>query len=521
VAALLPHLAGVQLVRVAARASGIRVEAMTTGPPGPCSACGRVAVRVHSRYVRRLIDSSLGGRQVLVELTVRRFFCDGPACAKKTFVEQVPGLTVRHGRHTGPAAEVIAAVATALGGRAGARLVGRLAVPVSRMTLLRVVRRVPDPPVITPRVLGVDDFAQRRGHRYATILVDMHTHRPIDMLPDRDGDTLADWLRAHPGVQVVCRDRGGAYADGATRGAPQAIQVADRWHLMHNLSEAVQKVVTQHRRCLRPVPTASISTSSGSTPQAPTRPAVEGRRAANTRGRHAAVHALRTKGMGIKAITRHLQLDRKTVRKYFHAEDPEQLLGPNPSSRRGLLEPFKPYLQARCGEGVTATSVLFEEIRARGYRGGIRTLRRFLADVRGPEPKPAPVPAARRITAWIMRPDHKLSEDDRTAFKDALARCPDLATLTELAHGFNELVRHRRGDQLEAWINHAAAGPFPEVRSFATTLLKDFDAVRAGLTEPWNSGPVEGAINRVKTIKRQMYGRANLDLLRKRVLITT
>jgi transposase len=167
--------------------------------------------------------------------------------------------------------------------------------------------------------------------------------------------------------------------------------------------------------------------------------------------------------------------------------------------------------------------VLYAEIRARGYRGGERTLRRYLVQIRGHDQPPSPpaVPSARQITAWIMRPDAKLTDDDRTGLKNACARCPELAAVTDLAHGFNNLVRHRRGDQLEAWINHAEHRPFPEIRGFATGLRSDFDAVKAGLTHHWSSGAVEGNINRVKTIKRQMYGRAKLDLLRKRVLLPT
>jgi transposase len=465
--------------------------------------------------VRQLADAGIGGREVTLALTVRRLFCDQAGCARKTFAEQVPGLTTRHGRRTKPAAGVVESVAMALGGRAGARLVERLAVPASRMTLLRVIRRVPDPPTVTPQVLGVDDFAQRRGHRYATILVDMHTHRPIDVLADREADTLADWLRRHPGVQVICRDRGGAYADGASRGAPDAIQVADRWHLMHNLSEAVHKVVTRHRRCLQQAP-------AGKPEQPPAAPlAAPGRRAANTRSRHAAVQALLAEGLTIRAIMRRLGVSRGTVRKYARAQTPEQLIGPNPSSGRGVLGPFKPYLQARHDEGITDTRALYAEIRGRGYRGTLRTLQRFMVQVRGSDrpPAPPPVPAARHITAWIMRPDDKLSDDDRVGLKDARARCAELDALTELAHGFNQLVRQRGGHRLEEWINRATQGPFPEIRGFAAGLLNDFDAVRAGLTQHWSSGAVEGNVNRVKTIKRQMYGRANLDLLRKRVLL--
>ncbi|MEU5943921.1 ISL3 family transposase, partial [Micromonospora sp. NPDC047548] len=467
------------------------------------------------RYVRRLVDTGIGGREVTLVLTVRRLFCDQPGCVRKTFAEQVPGLTTRHGRRTVPAAGVVESVAMALGGRAGARLVDRLALPTSRMTLLRVIRRVCDPPAATPRVLGVDDFAQRRGHRYATVLVDMHTHRPIDVLPDREADTLADWLQRHPGVEIICRDRGGAYAEGAARGAPDAIQVADRWHLMHNLSEAVRKVVTRHRRCLQ-----QAAAQPAQEPTAAPEPATSGRRADNTRSRHAAVQALLAEGLTIRAIMQRLGISRGTVRKYARAQAPEQLLGPNPSSSPGKLGPFKPYLQARHDEGVTDSHALYVEIRDRGYRGTLRTLQRYLVQVRGVSrtPPPPPVPAARHITAWIMRPDDKLTDDDRLGLKDARARCADLDALTELAHGFNQLVRERGGRHLEEWIKQATDSSFPEMCGFAAGLLKDLDAVRAGLTQPWSSGAVEGNVNRIKMIKRQMYGRANLDLLRKRIL---
>lgn len=425
-------------------------------------------------------------------------------------------MTTRHGRRTAPAAGLVEAVALALGGRAGAHLADRLALPVGRMSLLRVIRRVPDPPAMTPRVLGVDDFARRRGHRYATILVDMDTHRPIDVLPDREAETLAEWLRQHPGVQVICRDRGGSYAEGAARGAPDAVQVADRWHLMHNLSEAVHKVVTRHRRCLQPQPTSLPQEST--TP--PAQQAASGRRADNTKGRHAAVHALIAEGLTIRAIMSRLDLSRGTVRRYARAQTPEQLLGPNPTGTTGKLGPFKPHLQARYAEGITDSRVLYAELRERGYRGTLRTLQRFLVRVRSddtPAPPP-PVPPARHITAWIMRPDSKLTDDDRLGLKHARAHCPDLDALTELAHNFNRLVRERGGHQIEEWIKRATASSFPELRGFAAGLLNDFDAVRAGLTQHWSSGAVEGNVNRIKMIKRQMYGRAKLDLLRKRIL---
>lgn len=368
VASLLPHLAQLRLERISLKAGRLRIEAATTGSDAACPGCGVASQRVHSRYTRRLVDSAIGGREVLVTLRVRRFFCDQPNCAKRTFAEQVPGLTARHARRTAPVEQAVQAVGMALGGRAGARLVERVAVPVSRSTLLRVVRRLPDPPVVTPRVLGVDEFAKRRGHRYATILVNVQTGAPVDVLPDREADTFAAWLREHPGVEVICRDRAGGYAEGATTGAPDAVQVADRWHLMHNLSEAVRKVVAAHRRCLRTTP-ANPTTSSVAPPANDEPAQAQGRRADNTRSRHATVHRLLSQGLALKAISRQLQMNVKTVRKYARVQDPEQLFGPNPPGGRDVLGAFKPFLHARLQEEPTAgNATLLAEIRARGYR---------------------------------------------------------------------------------------------------------------------------------------------------------
>lgn len=520
-AALLPHLAPLRIDRISLKAGRIRIEAGTTGGSADCPSCGVASARVHSRYLRRLVDSAIGGREVLVTLWVRRLFCDHAGCQKRTFAEQVDGLTVRHGRRTTPAQQTVQAVAMALGGRAGARLVEQVAAPVSRSTLLRVIRAVPDPSAAPPRVLGVDEFAKRRGHRYATILVDIETGKPVDVLPDREADTFAAWLRAHPGVEVICRDRAGGYAEGAAAGAPDAVQVADRWHLMHNLSEAVRKVVTAHRRCLRTMSAAGAVDYAVSLPvDVPARP--EGRRANNARTRHAAVHELLAQGMALKAISRALQLNVKTVRKYARAQTPEQLVSPNPPTGRSVLAAFKPYLHSRVEQEPDAsTDTLLQELRQRGYRGSLRTLREYLAQIRREIPKappPPPVPSARQITGWIMRPDDKLDEADRLGLKSACAACPELAALTDLAHGFNELVRTRGGARLEEWIKQAGDGPFPELRGFAKGLYGDFDAVKAGLTLHWSSGRVEGSVTRVKMVKRQMYGRAKLDLLRKRIL---
>jgi transposase len=513
---LVPHLASVAVERIFVAGRTVHMLARTCGSEAGCPECGTVSRRVHSRYRRQLADTASGSQEVLIDLQVRRFLCGNGGCARKTFAEQVPGLTARYGRRTCQLRGVLEAVALALGGRAGARLTRRLACAVSRSTLLRLIRACADPDDYVPLVLGVD-FALRRGHVYGTILVDIETRRPVDVLPERSAESFRAWLDAHPGVEVICRDRAGCYAEGAAQGAPLAIQVADRWHLLHNLGEAVERAVARHRSCLQEPPP---DPGPGPAAEAVT-PPPEGGLAARTRARHAEVHAALARGLTVAETSRALGLDPKTVQRYATAATADELTGGPRLARPGLLGPHLSYLRQRWDEGVRSTERLHAELRARGYQGSLRTLRRVTATLRRDSAVPArpPAPAVRKVASWILTPPDELAEADRAALRQITARCEELKAARDLVRDFADMLCHRRGTHLGAWADRAEASPVSELRGFAKGLRKDWAAVTAGLTLPYSSGTVEGHVNRIKMLKRQMYGRANPDLLRKRVLL--
>ena len=516
--------------RVEQTAGGARIWARPGASSAECGACGGTSAKVHSRYERRLADAAIAGRSVEIRLHVRRFFCLATECEAVTFAEQVKGLTSPYARRTPLLRAMLESIGLALAGRAGARLAQRLAVPAGRSTMLRTIRALPDPEPRQITVLGVDDFALRRGRVYGTVLVDLGTHCPVDLLPDREAGTLAGWLAEHPGVEVVCRDRSGAYADGAATGAPAAIQVADRWHLWHNLAEHVEKTVTRHRACLAEPSDAEPRQDQLGEQADVTQVAVEvaAQRAEErvlvirTRERYAAIHALREQGKGIKTIMGELGLAKETVRRFARAATVEELLAKPLTGRPSVLDAHKPYLHQRFNEGCHSASQLFREIREHGYAGSRATVADYLRPFRplgAAPPATPPPPKVRHVVGWLLRHPDSLDADEQVALKDVRARCPHLDALARHVAAFAEMLTGRHGDRLDAWLEAVEAEDLPDLHRFATGLKRDHAAVVNGLTLPHNSGPVEGTVNRIKMIKRQMYGRANFDLLRKRVLL--
>jgi transposase len=420
----------------------------------------------------------------------------------------------------------------ALGGEAGARLATRLAVPASADTLLRMTRRQDQPsqPRPPPRVLGIDDWAWRRGHRYGSILVDLERNRVLDLLPDRQAETLSDWLKHHPGIEIVARDRACAYADGARQGAPGAVQVADRWHLLRNLGDAVQAIVERHHATARRIGrevmaecsirgTAAVPTPARPSPAQHRREAGKSRRQARyeeAARRHAA-------GASISDMARQLGADRKTLRRWLQA-------GAVPSwrkPRRGsILDQHRATLERRWAEGCRNAAWLWRELAGAGFPGRPSTVRAWATERRRSEPDASRAsgmagaqlwqpPTVRRIAHLLMAEAEILSGTDQAFVTRLLEEEPTLREVVAAATRIARLLRRRSDERLDDVLAAATVTP---LAGFITELRKDIDAVQAALDLPWTTSPVEGQINRLKMIKRSMYGRAGFELLRARVL---
>lgn len=356
---ILPDPAQLHLLGLSADATTITVDVATTAPEMPCPACGVRSGRVHSHYARHVMDLPWHGVTVQLHLRVRRFFCDHSACRRQIFTERLPGIVAPYGRRTERLERWFTAVAFAAGGEEGRRLLHALGLAASSATLLRGIRRSVVPLGDTPRVLSIDDFALRRGHVYGSLLVDLERRHLVDLLPDRTVATVADWLRAHPGVQVVSRDRSGDYAAGARQGAPEAVQVADRFHLLKNLGEAIERVLQRHTGLVQAVPVPHTAPTTAAPPR-PDREAARARTQAKTATRYEAIAAAAATGMSKRTIAQGLGLNRKTVQRYLAAGAVPAR--PRHQRQAHILTPYEPYLLARWRQGYHNGLGLWREV---------------------------------------------------------------------------------------------------------------------------------------------------------------
>jgi transposase len=509
-------------------------------PFGSCPLCQKASSKLHSYYERKVGDLPISGKTVKLYISTRKFFCQQGSCPRKVFAERFGSCLKPWQRRLERSNGQIQAIGLSCGSKPGARVCEVIGLPVSASTALRVMKKTALPEVVTPKVLGVDDFAFKKGHTYGTILVDLEKRVPVDLLPDREGKTLEEWLKAHPGVEVVTRDRSAVYANAITTACPTAIQVADRWHLLKNLSENLEKLLDSERSLIKeaaqelsqqkgeelkihtsdqkpPTPTHGHSPTL-QTPAAAT-VSVETTPTEKRYEHYKEVKFLHQQGHTIRAITRHLGVSRNTVRRYLRQEN----FAPKTKVRRSNVLEYEDYLRKRWAEGENCVYTLYKEIKPMGYNGSYPRLTVFMAAY----PKRSSVaalPAAqkganfstRSLSIAFCQKEDEWEEDQKPLLNKLLQTSDLLRQARTLSLEFKKMMEQKKGAELENWCQKAS--PLNSFKGFVRGIRQDFQAVEQAFSSTWSNGQTEGQVNRLKNIKRQMYGKASFQLLRLRVL---
>ena len=504
---------GLAIERIETEADKLLIVTRPLSTGAACPICGTMSARIHSRYRRLLTDLPSQGRRVLVTIGARRFRCIATDCPRRIFAERLE-TTVGgpFARRTTRLEGIVHHLGLALGGRPGQSFARRLSLPVSNDTLLRVVRRRAGKTIMPPRVVGIDDFAWKRGHRYGTIICDLERRRIIDILPDRDTATATAWLAEHASITVIARDRGAGYRQAATAGRPEAVQVADRWHLMENASAAFLTAVQRSMTAIRKaVGMGIVDPTSLSAAECRQHAGWLRREAQNTD-----ILALAAQGVAIKEIVRQTQNSRGLVRKVVRGARHDIF-----RSRMSSLDPFLTLLETAWASGCHNGAALWRTMNAKGFTGAQRVVTEWATRKRKDEgtatrnSRPGQTPSARVIARTMTTERDTLSKTVARTITMIGEAVPDLTTARDLLDRFHRIIQHRQDKGLDDWITDAKPGL---MASFASGIAQDCAAVKAALTEPWSNGQTEGQNTKLKLVKRQMYGRANLDLLRARLI---
>ena len=480
-------------------------------PSCACSGCGVASARIHSHYERHLSDLPMSGRKVRLVLTARRFHCDAVMCPRRIFTERFEKeIVAPWARRTGRLDHIVHCLASALGGRPAANFAQRLMVPVSNDTLLRVIRRHGRPDFLPPSVIGIDDWAWRRNQRYGTLICDLERRRTIALLPDREPATAVAWLNGQPQIEVVSRDRGGAYALAAARALPNATQVADRWHLMENASQAFLDAVRKSMHKIRNA--IGVATINPALLSSAERLQYEGylrREEAN-----ATVPGLKAEGVGIKEIVRRTGHSRGLVRNIIRGQRSDIF-----RFRESSLEVYMQWLDEQWATGRHNASELWRLLKIRGFRGSMRVVSEWATRRRRAEKADAAAisrtPSARTIARLLTFERDNLTKAETVTVAAIEGRVPSLVEAREIIGSFQTMIRQKSLSELDTWIARARDSL---VASFSNGVSKDKAAVSAAISSSWSNGQTEGQITKLKLVKRQMYGRGKLDLLEARVI---
>ena len=491
----------------------VRMSGRLAASQGICPDCGTPSGSRHSTYDRTLTDLPISGARVELRLKVRRLRCNHAPCPRTTFSEPLPpAFARRYGRRVGRCEALLHAVAVALGGRPGARMMARLAVPWSRDTMLRVLRHG-DPmaePAPPPRVIGIDDFAWRRGHTYGTIIVDLERRQVIDLLPDRQRETVVAWLQENPQVATICRDRGAGYVAAATEAAPQAQQVADRWHLFENASAAFLAAVRMEMPGLRRIlaPSGPVDPATLTRADRLQWDGAQIREALNRQ-----ILDLASQGTPIRVMAHTTGVSRQTIRKILRGQRHDTF-----RSRESSLDAWSLILEAEWSAGCRVGAELWRRLKASGFAGSLRVVSEWATRRRRDEKLGHAVGAAMsaRTIARSMTTERGTGSAQTAMINAVVERAvPALVVARDVLDRFHAMMRSKDEARLDPWIAKAAS---TKLAAFAAGVEADKDAVAAAISSPWSSGQVEGNVNRLKLIKRQMYGRAKIDLLKARVM---